>query len=157
MLAFPHRVPIKEMKATWILPFLGGLVLGGSGVYFGMRDISWSSAAAQADSEHTTPVHDNPATNATNPFESGKNDSSGYGLILTDPNSVKQRHMCIALWYADYSVESFGRHVGHEFRPVWNRRSPVEILEEHLEFMKKFMADTERLQKQTGIDSQEDK
>ena len=145
------------MKTIWILPFLVGLALGGGGVYFGLQGNSESSAVVQVDSEHTATAHENSTKRATDPFESGENDSSGYGLILTDPNSVKQRHMCIALWYAEYSVESFGRHVGHEFGPIWNQRSPVEILEEHLEFMKKFMADTERLEKQTGIGSQEDK
>ena len=144
------------MKTIWILPFLLGLALGGGGVYFGLRDIRGSSAAGQVDSEHTVIAPENATASATDPFEPGENDSSDYGLILTDPNSVKQRHMCIALWYAEYSVESFGRHVGHKFGPIWNRRSPVEILEEHLEFMKKFMADTERLEKQTGIGSQED-
>jgi len=72
----------------------------------------------------------------------------GYGLILRDPNSVQQRHMCIAAWYANQAFlsSSFGTHTGHKFRPVWNRRNPIMILEEHLEFMRQFMAETDRLE-----------
>jgi hypothetical protein len=144
------------MKTTCILTFLGGIILGGGGVFFGLRATSWNSSEVYTDPGRESLVHGNMNTSGTDPFVSGEDGSSGYGLILTDPDSVQQRHMCIALWYADFAGKSFGRHVGHEFGPVWNQRSPVEILEEHLEFMKKFMADTERLEKQTGVDSEED-
>jgi len=76
---------------------------------------------------------------------------NGYGLILKDPNDVTQRHMCIALWYGSFDEETFGRAVGHKFGPVWNKRHPVEILEEHLAFMKEFMATTERLEREEAL------
>jgi len=147
------------------MPLLIGLVLGAAATYLAMRELRSSSKVVQADVEHETPsAHKKPVTDPADPFASGEDDPfaypfasgeddsshppgyDGYGLILTDPNSVQQRHMCIAAWYEEYSVENFGRHTGHEFGPVWDRRNPIMILEEQLEFMKEFMAETDRLE-----------
>ncbi len=157
------------MKSTIIMPLIIGLVLGAGATYLAMREPRSTSNVVQVNVEHEAPsahkipltdsadpfapsAHKNPVSDSVDPFASGEADSSnppgydGNGLILTDPNSVQQRHMCIAAWYEEYSVENFGRHTGHEFGPVWNRRNPIMILEEQLEFMKEFMAETDRLE-----------
>ena len=74
---------------------------------------------------------------------------SGSGeLVLVNPKSVAERHQCIAMWYGDahMTITNLSEHTGHDFGPVWNQRSPVEILEEQLAFWRGFMKETARLE-----------
>ena len=67
--------------------------------------------------------------------------------------------MCIAAWYASEvsTIENLGRHTGHKFGPVWNRRSPIEILEEELEFMRGFLAVPMRLEQNGKVPQKQTK
>lgn len=83
------------------------------------------------------------APDADDPFDGG-----GKARILTDPGDLALRDRCIARWYVAqaFVVEELKSDTGHKFGPVWNRRSPVEILEELLAFMREFQAESERLE-----------
>ena len=64
-----------------------------------------------------------------------------------DMKDPVQRDLCIAEWYMHQGgvVAALERETGHRFGPVYNRRHPVEILQEQLDFMKEFMATTEKM------------
>jgi hypothetical protein len=47
-------------------------------------------------------------------------------------------------------VVALEQGTGHRFGPVYNRRHPVEILQEQLDFMKEFMDTTEKISREAG-------
>ena len=150
------------MKATIIIPLLVGFVLGTGGTYISMHALRSSPIVAQKNPmQKSSATPKDRVADPVDPFAPGGDNSpdtsesdkppgfDGYGLILTDPSNLTQRDMCIAAWYASEmaTINNLERHTGHKFGPVWNRRSPIEILEEELEFMRGFMAVPMRLER----------
>lgn len=79
--------------------------------------------------------------------------------LLADPSHVDweawkkldpitRKHMIIALWYGGQDMGNYylGLETGHKWGPVWNRRSPISILEEQTDVMRTFLADLHRLE-----------
>jgi hypothetical protein len=67
-------------------------------------------------------------------------------LKAMDP--IGRKHMIIALWYANQDAGTYylGLDTGHQWGPVWNRRSPLSILEEQADVMRAFLADLRKLE-----------
>jgi len=97
----------------------------------------------------SVPKIENP-TEAQSPFVAPKIDidpDDYFHLLLTDPTNLTQRDMVIAMWCSneDRTVKYLRANTGHEFGPISNQRTPVEILEEQLVFWKEFLAESKRL------------
>ena len=167
-----HEAFCKYMKATIIIPLLVGFVLGAGSTYVSMHALRSSPIVAQKNPmQQSSATPKDRVADPVDPFASGGDNSpntsgsdeppgfDGYGLILTDPSDFTQRDMCIAAWYASEvsTIENLGRHTGHKFGPVWNRRSPIEILEEELEFMRGFLAVPMRLDQNDKVPQKQTK
>lgn len=65
---------------------------------------------------------------------------------------VARKHMIIALWYGAQDMGNYyiGLETGHKWGPVWNRRSPISILDEQTDVMKAFLADLRRLEESSA-------
>lgn len=65
---------------------------------------------------------------------------------------ITRKHMIIALWYGAQDIGNYylGLETGHKWGPVWNRRSPISILEEQTEVMRTFLTDLRRLEEMSG-------
>ena len=130
--------------------FIGGLV-GASVTYLVLDPASQPSDGVGG----STGIDDSkPASETIDPFEGSEDQPDDYNrLLLTDPTDLSQRDMCIALWYTYESatVDILGVTTGHKFGDVWNRRSPVEILEEQLDFWRDFQAESARLEKEHNL------
>lgn len=65
---------------------------------------------------------------------------------------ITRKHMIISLWYTDQAHGTYwvGREMGHTWGPVWNRRSPLSILDEQTRVMEKFLADLRKLETESG-------
>ena len=61
---------------------------------------------------------------------------------------INRKHRIIALWYSSQDVGNYylGLETGHKWGPVWNRRSPISILEEQTEVMREFLKDLRKLE-----------
>jgi hypothetical protein len=74
--------------------------------------------------------------------------ASDYPIKQMDMTSPTERDICISFWYLGMRsvVETLEIQTGHKFKPVAKMSAgPVEILEDQATFMKKFLAETERL------------
>ena len=65
---------------------------------------------------------------------------------------ITRKHMIIALWYGGQDLGNYylGLETGHKWGPIWNRRSPISILEEETDVMRAFLADLRRLEESGG-------
>ena len=133
------------MKISIIVATVIGSLLGAFTTYLVLDRANQSSV----ESVGSTTSENNPESKTEDPFADSVDEPDNYNrLILTDPTDLTQRDMCIALWYTYESatVDSLGVTTGHIFGDVWNRRSPVEILEEQLDFWREFQAESARLE-----------
>jgi hypothetical protein len=141
------------MKLQVILSFAAGLAIGVGACYWTCQ-VWVPKEAGRPSAAHDDPGLD-PFSPAQATIDTGSEAKSAaetrdeYGLLLKDPDDLVQRDMCIAMWYAYESatIDALGRHTGQRFGPVYNVRSPVEILEEELQFMKEFEAKSTELER----------
>lgn len=72
------------------------------------------------------------------------------GLDGLDP--ISRKHLILSMWYLQPERGNYyiGNDMGHAWGPVWNRRSPVSILQEQTEVMRAFLADLRKLEEQAG-------
>jgi hypothetical protein len=74
-----------------------------------------------------------------------------YGMsweTLEKMDPITRKHMIIAIWYGSQEAGNYflGLDMGHEWGPRWNRRSPLLILEEQTEVMRKFSEELRKLE-----------
>jgi hypothetical protein len=65
----------------------------------------------------------------------------GYDFSNLDPDI--RADATLQMWYAYQSQAAsiLGAETGHEFRPIWMRRSPITVLEEQSDVMQRWIAD----------------
>lgn len=70
-----------------------------------------------------------------------------FDFSKTDP--ITRKHIALQRWYACQAQATaiLGTESGHEFGPIWMRRSPATILEEQAEFMKQWLKDLEAMER----------
>jgi len=64
-----------------------------------------------------------------------------YDLSKLDPQT--RADATLQMWYAaqHHAALILGSETGHEFRPIWMRRSPITVLEEQSDVMQRWIAD----------------
>jgi hypothetical protein len=64
-----------------------------------------------------------------------------YDLSKLDPQT--RADATLQMWYAaqHHAASILGSETGHEFRPIWMRRSPITVLEEQSDVMQRWIAD----------------
>ena len=132
------------MKISTITAALIGGLVGSAITYSATRLVGGSPHKELSISKVANP------TESQSPFEQSEDNQEPadyFRLLLADPTNLIQRDVVIAMWYMNESqtVNYLRVNTGHEFGPVWNQRSPVEILEEQLAFWKKYLAESARL------------
>ena len=67
---------------------------------------------------------------------------------LEGGDPITSRHLMTAVWYSNQELGNYyiGRTMDHEWGPRWNRRSPLSILEEQTNVMRKFLEETRALE-----------
>ena len=68
---------------------------------------------------------------------------------FSEVDPITRKHMTLQLWYAHQAQATglLSTESGHEFGPIWMRRSPATILEEQAEFMKQWLKDLETMER----------
>ena len=71
---------------------------------------------------------------------------SWEALKKKDP--ITRKHMIISLWYGGQEGGNYliGLDSGHKWGPRWNRRSPLSILHEQTDVMRKYLDDLRNLE-----------
>lgn len=74
-----------------------------------------------------------------------------YGMsweTLEKMDPISRKHMIIQIWHGSQQAGThfLGLDMGHEWGPRWNRRSPLLILEEQTEVMRKFLNGLRKLE-----------
>jgi hypothetical protein len=134
------------MKTPVVAATLIGAVVGSAITY------SISSQTGRSAPQSQVALHEvkNPTEirSSFGEVEGDKEPDDYFRLLLTDPTDLIKRDMVIAMWYANEvrTVDYLRVNTGREFGPVWNQRSPVEILEEQLEFWKEYLGESRRLE-----------
>ena len=155
------------MQTRLIIALIVGSCLGSLATYFAVnpaRDIQRSGLQVTNRPE-TTEIDE--SEDAIHPFAEGSDvgdrDTTGYhiGDSKMDMSNVFQRDACISLWYMDMSilVDNLEMRTGHKFEKQVGKvhAGPVEILEEQAEFMRRYLAETERIAAAGKTDSDEAK
>lgn len=68
-------------------------------------------------------------------------------FLLKDRGDIGQRDVFVAIWYAAERQKTaiLEEALGDEFGPIYNKRSPVEILEERLKFWREFLDTSKKI------------
>jgi hypothetical protein len=145
----------KEMKIAILTSTLLGGLLGASITYTILAYASEPSVKKLELIDEQNTHNDDAEENSVDPFAQRDDEPDDhYRFLLTDPTDLTQRDMCVALWYAyqNQTNDILAETTGHEFGLVGNRRSPVEILEEQLDFWRDFQAESARLELEQNLD-----
>ena len=147
-----------------IIYLLLGLIIGSASTYF-LIDSQPSKPIVGTDYNGDGYIEPSelPVGHPNSPFSGSSDDyteedsiadmersmSSGQEYV-GDMNNLGDRDVSIAVWYANQAkvVGDLEAYTGHKFKPVWNRRHPLEILEEQTSFMKEFFAKSKKLEQE---------
>ncbi len=148
-----------------MIALIVGFSLGSIATYLAVnpvRDIQLSGLQV-TNQPKTTEL--NESEGATDPFTEGSDvenrdtTENQIGDSQMDMSAVFQRDLCISLWYMDMSMlaHNLEMRTGHKFEKQVGKihARPVEILEEHTEFMRRYLAETERIAAAGKTDSRE--
>lgn len=163
-----HALSFSEkMKTQVIIALIVGSCLGSLATYFAVnpaRDIPRSGLQVANQPER---AELDESGNVIDPFAEGSDvgdsDTTGHqiGDSKMDMSDVFQRDACISLWYSDMTmlVDNLEMRTGHKFEKQVGKvyAGPVEILEEQAEFMRRYLAETERIAAAGKTDSDEAK
>ncbi|MCP5537309.1 MAG: hypothetical protein H7A51_13895 [Akkermansiaceae bacterium] len=153
------------MNAKNILSLLVGVLLGSGMTYFAVKSTDRENKVASTSAvDRRASDHDLTVSSSEDPFGDGNSEPSsdaddddpfsartahGYGLM--NMKDLSERALTISFWYHDQGtvVENLELHTGHKFNKKVGKiyASPIEILEEQLAFMKKFAAESDRIEK----------
>lgn len=153
------------MKTQVIIALIVGSFVGSIATYLSVspsRDIE-RSVLQTTSQPVTTDLED--SESAIDPFAEGSDVDDRdvtvqqIGDSKMDMSDVFQRDACISLWYLDMStlVDNLEMRTGHKFKKQVGKvyAGPVEILEEQAAFMRRYLAETERIATADETDSDE--
>jgi len=143
------------MKTQVIIALIVGFCLGSLATFLVMNSVGVIPRPGVQLTNEPEAVERNDSEEAMDPFAFGSDleikERTGHeiGDSKMDMSDVFQRDACISLWYLDMSmlVDNLEMRTGHKFEKQVGKvyAGPVEILEEQAEFMKKHLAETERI------------
>lgn len=139
------------MKIKLSITALAGAFIGASATFVAMKDrqaafypdasVPAQNAPVSVSSGESDPFTKNPSENESSEHP--------HGFTKMDMSDPRERDLCVSLWYVDMStlVDNLELHTGYKFKKQVgkNYASPVEILEEQSEFMRKFQEETQRI------------